>query len=96
MRNELGIQASASRAKWADASMTVTLTKALTPIGQATAQTDGGDDLLETAYDSLYLLHQSQAHALISQVMGLPVRQSSIALDTETGRFSLTFVFAAR
>ena len=95
MQSEFGLQAAASCASWTGESLTVTLTEALSPVGQITANSIGGGDLLATAYDALYDLHPGQIHALISQVMGLSVRQSSIALDVRMGSFLLTFFFAA-
>ena len=93
MQSEFGLQAASSRAHWTSDALTVTLMEALTPVGQAAAQSVDGDSLLETAYDTLYYLNQSRVHALISQVVGQNVQRSSIEIDAKTSKFKLTFYF---
>ncbi len=93
LRSEMGIQSSAAHAEWMGDVLTVTLTEALTPIGQVAALTDGGDDLLETAYDTLYSMHQSQLHTLVAQAVGQSVRSSEMSVDTKNSSFKIIFGF---
>lgn len=93
LRSEMGLQSSAALAEWSGDVLTVTLAEALTPIGQAAALTAGGDELLETAYDTLYSVQQSRLHALLSGVIGQRVQHSELTVDSGTGSFILTFAF---
>ena len=93
LRREMGLQSAAAHASWTGDRLTVNLTEALTPIGQAAVLAEGGDDLLETAYETLYALHRSHLQSLISRVMGQPVRESALRMDASSGSFILTFAF---
>jgi len=93
LRSKMDLQSSAAHAEWVGNVLTANLTEALTPIGQAAAQAASGNDLLETAYDTLYSMHQSQLHALVAQAVGQSVRTSEIAVDAKNSSFKIMFVF---
>ena len=93
LRSEMGLQSSTALAEWRDDVLIVTLTEALTPIGHVAALTAGGEDLLETAYGTLYSVHQNRRHALLFEVIGQRVQQSNLTVDSGTGSFILTFAF---
>ena len=81
LRREFGLSPAAVRAELCGSVLRVTLENAVSPLGRAIADAEGGKAALTAVYALLHTANSSRLHCAVSRICGVPVRQSRIAFE---------------
>ena len=93
MQSEWGLRPADAWAEIGGGCLTITLTDALTPIGQIVSRTENGNALLQGVYEILYAAYRDRSEALIARIAGRSVPRSRVEVDSRTGSVALLFFF---
>ena len=91
MRREFGLSPTGVTAEFRGSVFRVTLMGAVSPVGRVIAQAQGGKAVLANVYDILHDVNRDRMHAIVSRILGVPVRQSMIEADLPTWDVFVTF-----
>ena len=81
LHREFGLSPTAARAEFCGNVLYVTLENAVSPLGRAMADAEGGKAALTAVYALLHSVNRNKLHYAISRICGVPVRQSRIAFE---------------
>ncbi len=81
LRREFGLSPTAARADLCGNVLRVTLENAVSPLGRAIANAEGGEAALAAVYTLLHTVNQDLLHCAVSRIFGARVRQSQIAFE---------------
>lgn len=84
LRREFGLASGGAEAELSQASLTVRLCHALTPMGCLIARSQGGIGVVQGAYDALHAACRERLHREVTQILGLPVCRSWIEVQSES------------
>ena len=81
LHREFGLSPTAARAELCGSVLHVTLENAVSPLGRAIADAEGGEAALTAVYALLHTVNQDLLHCTVSRIFGTGVRQSRIAFE---------------
>lgn len=91
LQREFGLPVTDARAELRRGVLVVLLQDALSPIGRLLAQSDEGAQAIRSVYHILHTANRERMHALVSRIVGFPVRGSALEADTAAAHVLLTF-----
>lgn len=99
MRREFGLSPTEANADLCGTVLRVTLENAVSPMGRIIAKVQGGESVggeavLANVYDTLLDVNRDRMHAMVSRILGVPVRQSRVEADLPTWDVIVTFGLA--
>ncbi len=83
LRREFGLAPCDAEATLSQASLSVRLCHALTPMGCLIARSPGGMEVVQGAYDALHAACRERLHREVTQILGLPVCRSWVEVQSE-------------
>ena len=81
LHREFGLSPTAARAELRGNVLCVILENAVSPLGRAIADAEGGEAALIAVYALLHTVNRDKLHCAMSRICGVPVRQSQIAFE---------------
>ena len=81
LHREFGLSPTTARAELCGSILQVTLESAVSPLGRAIADAEGGEEALTAVYALLHSVNQERLHCAVSRILGIGVRQSQIAFE---------------
>jgi len=81
LHREFGLSPTSARAELCGSVLHVTLENAVSPLGRAIADAEGGEAALTAVYALLHNVNRRRLHCAVSRICGVPVRQSRIAFE---------------
>lgn len=84
LERELGLSPCGVEAEMRRGSLVIRLGQAMTPMALLIARTEGGNQIVQGAYEVLLESCRERLHAQVAQIVGLPVCRSWVEVDTAT------------
>ena len=81
LHREFGLFPTAARVELCGSILHVTLENAVSPLGRAIADAEGGEAALTAVFALLHTVNRDLLHGAVSRICGVPVHRSQIAFE---------------